>query len=319
MLTRSRPLLAFLLAASAVCLPASAVSASGPGTECPPFVVDCDIHSGGQKPGKPGKKPGDDGKGGGGGGKGGGGGGGSRKCHARDGSGGTFEVPCYQKEGWWFDESTSCYWKLWEPQPPAGDPAWEGHEPGDGAVYNSECPGQPLLGGFEWRQNPPPGFGGGPDLEALAKEAMSKMRLLGADIGSAPQQGGTGTVGVPVWVWNRPSPRTTGPTSASATALGVTVTATATVQKVVWSFGNGTTVTCAFPGTPYTAAFGLNAPQASAGQCGFPGYARPGQYTVTATTTWDVHWAGGGAQGDLTATRTSEIPVRVGELQVVGQ
>ncbi|MFD7555213.1 ATP/GTP-binding protein [Streptomyces sp. NPDC059835] len=186
-------------------------------------------------------------------------------------------------------------------------------------MYNGQCPGQPLAGGLRWFQNPPPGYGGGPNLAALAEEAVTKMRLLGADIGIAPKRGGTGTVGVPVWVWNGPSPQTTGPTSASATALGVTVTATASVQNVVWNFGNGTTVICPFPGTPYSASFGLNPPSTANGQCGMPGYSRVGEYTVTATTTWAVHWVGGGQQGDLTTTRTSQAPVRIGEVQVVGQ
>ncbi|MFD6913600.1 ATP/GTP-binding protein [Streptomyces virginiae] len=238
---------------------------------------------------------------------------------ARDGSGGTFEVPCYDEHSGWFDASSSCYWQLLIPQPPAEDPVWSGRTPGDGAVYNGQCPGQPLAGGFRWFQNPPAGFGGGPNLEALAQEAVTKMRLLGADIGIAPKQGGTGTVGVPVWVWNGPSPQTTGPTSASATALGVTVTATATVQDVVWNFGNDTSVSCPFPGTPYSPAFGLTPPSKAGGQCGIAGYARVGEYTVAATTTWAVHWVGGGQQGDLTTTRSSQAAVRIGELQVVGQ
>ncbi|MFD9411544.1 hypothetical protein ACFWBN_31600 [Streptomyces sp. NPDC059989] len=292
---------------------APAAANPGPGAGCPPLVYDCDVHSGGQKPPKP-DKPGDDSQPG----DGGGGGGDSAKCMARDGSGGHFEVPCHTESGW-FDATTSCYWLLWDPQPPADDPVWAGHTPGDGAVYNGQCPGQPLMGGFRWFQNPPPGYGGGPNLAALAEEAVNKMRLLGADIGIAPKRGGTGTVGVPVWVWNGPGPQTTGPTSASATALGVTVTATATVQNVVWNFGNGTTVSCPFPGAPYSPSYGLNPPNTAGGQCGMPGYSGVGDYTVTATTTWAVHWVGGGQQGDLTTTRTSQVPVRIGELQVVGQ
>lgn len=175
------------------------------------------------------------------------------------------------------------------------------------------------MGGLTWSKDAPPGYGGGPDLAALAQEAVTKMRLLGADIGIAPKPGGLGTVGVPVWVWNGPGPQTTGPTSASATALGVTVTATASVQDVLWTFGNGSTVSCPFPGTTYSPAFGLAVPAKANGQCGMAGYSRTGEYMVTATTTWAVHWVGGGQQGDLTTTRTSQAPVRIGELQVVGQ
>lgn len=275
--------------------------------------MDCDIHSGGQKP----PTPGDPGGGGGGGGS---GGGGSAKCFGREGYD-NIEVPCYIEGAGWFNPSDFCYWRLLDPQPPADDPVWSGHAPGDGAIYDRYCPGagRETDSGMAWSRNPPPGYGGGPNLEALAEEAVAKMRLLGANIGIAPKQGGTGTVGVPVWVWNGPSPQTTGPTSASATALGVTVTATATVENVVWNFGNGTTVSCPFPGTPYNPAFGLTPPSNASGQCGTAGYSRVGDYTVTATTTWAVDWVGGGQQGDLTTTRTSQAPVRIGELQVVGQ
>jgi hypothetical protein len=154
----------------------------------------------------------------------------------------------------------------------------------------------------------------------VAQQAVTKMRLQGANINIAPNPGSKGgSVGLPVWVSNGKGPRTTGPTTASATALGVTVTATATVQNVAWNFGNGTTVNCAFPGVPYAASDGMQAPEKSKGQCGFAGYTRTGPYTVTATSTWAVHWAGGGQQGDLTTTRTSQVQIRIGEVQVLGQ
>ncbi|MGW2996093.1 hypothetical protein ACWDA9_31580, partial [Streptomyces sp. NPDC001193] len=78
-------------------------------------------------------------------------------------------------------------------------------------------------------------------------------------------------------------------------------------------------VSCPFPGAPYNPSFGLAAPDTANGQCGIAGYTRVGEYTITATTTWAVHWVGGGQQGDLTTTRISQVPVRIGELQVVGQ
>ncbi|WP_202239782.1 ATP/GTP-binding protein [Actinacidiphila reveromycinica] len=218
------------------------------------------------------------------------------------------------------------------PQPAADDPLNKDDNgyPADGDTskgkfYSVTCPdvagqNRALDGGDYWRATPPPGFGGGPDLAALAQQAVTKMRLEGADVGIAPKPGSKGgSVGLPVWVWNGKGPRTTGPTSASATALGVTVTATATVRDVAWAFGNGTAVTCAFPGVRYTAAYGTRAPDHSAGQCGFAGYSRTGTYTVTATSTWAVHWAGGGQQGDLTTTRTSQVQIRIGEVQVVGE
>jgi hypothetical protein len=43
-----------------------------------------------------------------------------------------------------------------------------------------------------------------------------------------------------------------------------------------------------------------------------------GRYTVTATSYWDVHWAGGGAQGDFNAMHFQRsVQVPIGELRPV--
>jgi hypothetical protein len=316
MLTRGRLLavpFALMLALGPAVL-ARADGTGGGGADCPPDRLDCNVHA---------TNPGSSGSGtqagiGGGAGS---GRSGTQTC-TLDGK----AVRCYRAGIGWFNSGDGCYWLFMDPQPPVNDPSWKlasgipaDWKPGQGKLYNVTCPGQPLAGGWTWGQNPPPGYGGGPNLAAVAQEAVTKMRLLGADVGIAPKPGSKGgSVGLPVWVWNNESPRTTGPTSASATALGVTVTATATVQNVAWNFGNGTTANCAFPGKPYVSSYGAQVPDKSQGECGFAGYQSTGNYTVTATTTWAVHWVGGGQQGDLTTTRTSQVQIRIGEVQVVG-
>ena len=40
-------------------------------------------------------------------------------------------------------------------------------------------------------------------------------------------------------------------------------------------------------------------------------------YDVTATVTWDIQWAGGGASGSLSQTRSASAQARIGELQVL--
>ncbi|MFE9968243.1 hypothetical protein [Streptomyces sp. NPDC005525] len=320
MLRPVRLMVSAAAAAAVVGLIATPAGADGPGTSCPPGVLDCDVISGGGKPPAPGTGGGDDGGSGGGGG---GGSAGSVTCTAAG-----KKVPCFREDLGWFNASDNCYWEVADPQPTAADKDYvtattgapDDWKPGNGRFYNVTCPDAPIAGGLMWRQTPPPGLGGGPDLAALAQEAVTKMRLLGADVGIAPKAGGKGgSVGLPVWVWNQEGPRTTGPAAASATALGVTVTATATVKNVAWDFGNGTTVSCPFPGKPYVSSYGAQVPDKGRGQCGFAGYHQSGNYTVNATTTWAVHWAGGGQQGDLTTTRASEVQIRIGEVQVVGQ
>ncbi|MFD4588283.1 ATP/GTP-binding protein [Streptomyces sp. NPDC058434] len=158
------------------------------------------------------------------------------------------------------------------------------------------------------------------DPAVVAQQAVDKMRLTGPDIAS-PRPAGKYIVGVPVWMWVHQSPTTYGPNTASATAGGVTVTATAKVTKLVWKMGDGSTVTCNGPGTPYKASYGKQ----DSPTCGHT-YTRTsasrsgGTYALTATSTWTVDWqvSGSGEAGQLTEIRQSQEQVAIGELQVVG-
>ena len=82
--------------------------------------------------------------------------------------------------------------------------------------------------------------------------------------------------------------------------------------------GDGHSVTCASPGTPYKRSLGAGVSPT----CGYR-YVRSSAdqqgavYTVVATTTWAVTWSGGGESGALTVTRSSSARVRIGELQVL--
>jgi hypothetical protein len=227
--------------------------------------------------------------------------------------------------GWW-SGPTNCYYQLASPQPPVSDPVWQGHQLGDGAIYETLCPDgngpgakNASLNGMQWLQNPPPGFGGGGISPAqLALQAVKKLPLGPPDIDMDPKPGGKGLVGLPVWMAVRRTGGDWGPQKATATAGPVTVTATASVTQVVWQMGDGGSVTCSGPGTPYAASDGGS----SSPDCGYsytqtsadqPG----GRYAVTATATWAIHWAGGGEQGDLTRTRTSQVRIAIGQLQVV--
>ncbi|MEU9313777.1 hypothetical protein [Streptomyces sp. NPDC048256] len=90
----------------------------------------------------------------------------------------------------------------------------------------------------------------------------------------------------------------------------------------VWTMGDGAVVTCAGPGTPYTAAAG----KSDSPTCGHT-YSRTsahqpeGRYPVTATSTWTIDrqatTGGGGQAGQLTETRQTQIQVPLLELQVL--
>ncbi|MFJ1974100.1 ATP/GTP-binding protein [Streptomyces sp. NPDC087903] len=246
-------------------------------------------------------------------------GGGGAKPECYDDRVGHHEVPCSLKNyGDWVN-GRNCYFKQADPQPPAGDPRWEGHDPDDGAVFDAYCPDNPDMTSQWFAQ--PPGRGAAVDPEVLAREAVRKMRLRGPDIAS-PRAAGKYTVGVPMWMWVNQSATTYGPQSASASAGGVTVTATARVSQIVWGMGDGATVTCHGPGTVYQASAGMSESPTCGHVYSKTSAAAPGgKYQVTATSTWVITWevtAGGGGQtGQLTQTQQSQMQVTTGEVQVV--
>ncbi|KEG44358.1 ATP/GTP-binding protein [Streptomyces griseorubens] len=212
-----------------------------------------------------------------------------------------------------------CTYRLVDPQPPAGSLDWEGHEPGDGAVYEQTCGWGGLDGDtivrMVWLAEPPEQETVDPAV--LAQRAVDSMTLLGPDIAS-PRATGRYTVGVPVWMWVNQGPTTYGPNTASASAGGVTVTATAKVSKIVWQMGDGSTVACAGPGTPYKGSSGMvESPTCGHRYSTTSANASGDRYIVTATSTWAIDWQGGGQSGQLEEIRQSDVQVSVGELQVV--
>ncbi|MEU8605340.1 ATP/GTP-binding protein [Streptomyces parvulus] len=212
-----------------------------------------------------------------------------------------------------------CKYKLADPQPPAGSLDWEGHQPGDGAVYQQTCGWEDLDGHLitqmVWLAEPPEQETIDPAV--LAQRVVDSMTLLGPDIAS-PRATGRYTVGVPVWMWVNQSATTYGPNTASASAGGVAVTATAKVSKIVWQMGDGSTVTCAGPGTPYRGSSAMvKSPTCGHRYSATSADAPGGRYSVTATSTWTIDWQGGGQSGQLEEIRQSDMQVAVGELQVV--
>ncbi|WP_242433139.1 ATP/GTP-binding protein [Streptomyces sp. Root264] len=214
--------------------------------------------------------------------------------------------------------TVECKYTKVDPKPPAEFPAWNGADPKKNDLYFYGCTnnGQDQPDGFvvvPEGQPPVPQV----NPRELAQRAVDSMTLLGPDIAS-PRTAGKYTVGVPMWMWVNQSATTYGPNSASASAGGTTVTATAKVSKIVWSMGDGASVTCNGPGTPYTSSEGM----AQSPTCGHvysttSANAQNGKFPVTATSTWTINWQGGGQAGQLTEVRQTNVQVAVGEVQVV--
>lgn len=211
-----------------------------------------------------------------------------------------------------------CTYEPMNPQPPADSFFWGEHDPSEGgAIYMSTC--AELVSYVYFGPEGPPGGAVAVDPAVLAQEALDKMLLRPPEIGITPKPGGMGLVGMPVYLWTERAPETYGPNVASASAGGITVTATAKVAKIVWQMGDGKTVTCTTPGTPYKAAYGTKPSPDCGHRYAKPSVAGAGTYHVVATSTWTIDWqATTGQSGQMTQTRQSSVDIRVGELQAVG-
>ncbi|MFD3514451.1 ATP/GTP-binding protein [Streptomyces sp. NPDC058657] len=213
-----------------------------------------------------------------------------------------------------------CRYTRVEPQPPVGSPLWGGHKPGDkGAVFIAECDDTQTARPV-WIADGAAPAAPAIDPEVVAHQAIDQVRLDGPKV-AAPRAGRPYLIGLPVWMWVEPTESTYGPTTATATAGGVTVSATATVTSIAWTMGDGTTATCAGPGTPYSPARGTS----PSPDCGhrYTRLARPlGQpYRGTATSTWTVDWqvvGGTGETGTFTETRQTPFTLGLHEMQAVG-
>ena len=265
--------------------------------------------------------------GGGGGGNGGIVGGGTEVCHPR--------VPkvdvCWLDGLGWYNPTELTWYLLMAPQPAVSDPIWAGHTGGAVYIARSTCSQQNcniapvLMPPVEvWLPTPPEGFGGADYPLNAAAEAINALDIFGADITSAPQRaqaGGIGLVGLPVWLWTPRTPTTWGPQSATATIPGVSATAVAQAQSITWSMGDGHTVTCDNPGTPYQPS-DTDQPSPT---CGYryqtPSRNQPNDiYLVTALTTWMIIWtATNGAHGWVTVTTTASTTIHIDEMEVVIQ
>ncbi|MFF7991193.1 hypothetical protein ACFZDG_15570 [Kitasatospora xanthocidica] len=281
MLNARKPARRFAVVASmsAGLLVCSAVTAtadeppSGGAEQCFPNVICSDANSGGKTPAPGSTKPG------------GGGGGGSdtgpQLCSYHG-------VPwaCYDPQLGWFDSGQGCYYSQLDNPPAAGDPAWEGHDPKDGALYSKVCP--QTGGGQDGAQvvflSTAPA---GPTMldDSKAVEQAKNRVVFGKPVGRVAPAG-TAVVNSPVWLW---ADNAATPAPGTAAVNGISVTVTPRLVEAYWDFGTGVTTTCATAGTPYDPKYGA----AASPDCGFvfkaaSGKQKDGAYSATVTMKWEA-------------------------------
>lgn len=150
----------------------------------------------------------------------------------------------------------------------------------------------------------------------VARQAMDQLVLPQPEIGFSPNA--DQLVSLPTWLWIDQGTWT--PRTATASVPGVSVTAAARPTKVTWSMGDDSSVVCNGPGTPFLPD---GDPKRASPDCGYT-YRRssagqPGEaFTVTATVSWAISWAGNGDAGTLPALETTATQAfRVAESQAL--
>jgi hypothetical protein len=120
---------------------------------------------------------------------------------------------------------------------------------------------------------------------------------------------------MPVWLWVDKTENTWGPIERSASVPGLTVTATAHVKAINWSMGDGYTIRCEGPGTPYAKSMGIK----DSPDCGHR-YKKTSRempkcvFPVTGTAQWDITWQSTlGDTGQISVTQQANTQMRIGE------
>lgn len=219
--------------------------------------------------------------------------------------------PCTSNLGNW-SNSQQCYLQRVAPQPLQSDPVWQGHT--DGAIWACVHEEETRFV-TRWIWLP-----GRPDTVVvdpmtLVYEAIGEMYLSPPLIKTAPAPGQIGLVNMPVWLWVTKSENTWGPIVRKASVPGLAVTVTAKVKAINWSMGDGSTVRCEGPGTPYSKSMGVqNSPT-----CGHR-YTKTSRklpnckYPVTAVAQWEINWTSTlGDNGQIPMTQQAATQLRIGE------
>ncbi len=157
-------------------------------------------------------------------------------------------------------------------------------------VFRTTGPDTPASGG--------PAAGPAVDPAEAARRAIASLTLtepgLLLDPDPAANEWGATAVGFHTW-FHAPDP---GVLHTSVTADGLTIDITATPGALTVDTGDGRRQTCHHT-VPYRNPDGVNAPSPYCGHA----WEHTGEYTVTATRTWEITWSAAGRSGTDTVTR----------------
>ncbi|WP_235997173.1 hypothetical protein [Nocardiopsis coralli] len=153
----------------------------------------------------------------------------------------------------------------------------------------------------------------GVDLVEVAHEARASLELEEPELAMSPSPDGPVLVHVPVWMWIDGDQWAQ--QSASASVPGGEVSVTAAPSSVSWQMGDGTTVDCEGPGTPFDAS--THDPEESSPDCGHT-YTSTGQVQVSAQVRWETSWESDDGEGGSLRSLTTETSQQVEVIESSG-
>ena len=176
------------------------------------------------------------------------------------------------------------------------------------------CDGQGGLFGFFLRPE-----GGLVDPYQLALDALASVSIGPPEIRTSPSEDGSLYVQVPTWLWLDQS--WWQPYEATANAGRVSSTVRAAPVATSWTLGDGNSVSCRGPGTPWRSGMPEDASNCThtyrSSSASRPGGTFHIEATVTIEVSWTTNVPGGG--GTLPGiNRASGVDVEVGEIQAIG-
>jgi hypothetical protein len=227
------------------------------------------------------------------------------------------EIPCVTDAGVWFS-SQSCYAMPASPQPPMANPAWAGHDPSEGTLW--ECTNTPS--GSTWWWFVP--NGAAPTLvdpAVMSRGLLDSMQLELATARVAPPPSYHTYVNYKNWMW---VPENQWRTLTKSVSTGATtVTVTAVPRRVEWDMGPET-VNCSGAGRAWVVGMPENAPT----NCSYTYVDMEDPYgdtwQVSAQIVYDVDWTCAGAclssagtLGEVTAPPGETTTIEVLQRQTV--
>ncbi len=160
--------------------------------------------------------------------------------------------------------------------------------------------------------------GGLVDPYQLALDALASVQIAPPAIRTSPSENGRLYVQVPTWLWLDSTWWQT--YEATANTGRVWSTVRARPVATTWELGDGRSVSCRGPGTPWRRGLSEDASSCThtyrSSSASRPG----GTFSLEATVTLEVSWTsnvtGGGTLPAI--TRSSTLAVEVGEIQAIG-